>query len=132
MRYLFIMVFSISCLLSVHAQANGQLLNSEGLRKTVTGKTIFLPVALGVELPIRYRPGGKMTGKISKMIKIIDRSAPLNDKGRWWVKNNQLCQKWRNWLDGRSFCYRIKKIGAKKVQWYRNDGKSGTARISSH
>src|SRR6478752_10372593 len=49
-------------------------------------------------------------------------------QGKWWVENDQLCQKWTSWMDGQSYCYKLTLDGS-KVTWVRNDGHSGTARI---
>jgi hypothetical protein len=51
------------------------------------------------------------------------------DRGKWWVENDQLCQKWNSWMDGQSYCYKLT-LNGDKVTWVRNDGRSGTARIS--
>lgn len=107
-------------------------LEGDVLRKTVSGNTVFLSVAFGVELPIRYQASGKMSGKLGEIVKIVDRKAPLKDKGRWWVKQDQLCQRWQNWLDGKAFCYRLQKVSATRIRWKRNDGKTGVARIMRH
>ena len=51
-----------------------------------------------------------------------------SDNGKWWVENDQLCQKWTSWMDGKQYCYKLTQQGA-SVRWVRNDGRSGTARI---
>jgi len=34
-----------------------------------------------------------------------------------------------SWMDGKTYCYKLTRNGS-TVQWVRNDGRSGTARIS--
>jgi hypothetical protein len=41
---------------------------------------------------------------------------------------NQLCQRWTSWMEGQTYCYKLTCQGD-TVQWFRNDGRSGTARI---
>jgi hypothetical protein len=52
------------------------------------------------------------------------------DTGRWWISKDQLCQKWKNWQGGKSYCYKLKRNG-QNVVWVRDDGRRGTARIGS-
>ena len=54
----------------------------------------------------------------------FSRGDGASDSGKWWVDNDQLCQKWTSWMDGKSYCYKLTQNGA-SVQWVRNDGHSG-------
>ncbi|MGH6792197.1 MAG: hypothetical protein ACRECF_05600 [Methyloceanibacter sp.] len=102
-------------------------LNGDELRKAISGKTVFLNVS-GFELPIRYAATGRMSGKMSTMAASFSRGDGSSDTGKWWVSDGQLCQQWKSWMDGKSYCYKLTQKGA-HVQWVRNDGRSGTARI---
>lgn len=102
-------------------------LDGDGLRKAISGKTVFLNVS-GFELPIRYAANGRMSGKMSTMAASFSRGDGSSDTGKWWVSDGQLCQQWNSWMDGKSYCYKLTQKGA-HVQWVRNDGRSGTARI---
>jgi len=102
-------------------------LAGDELRSAVSGKTIYLNVS-GFELPIRYNANGRMSGKMGTVAASFSRGAGASDSGKWWVDNDQLCQKWTSWMDGKSYCYKLTQNGA-SVQWVRNDGHSGTARI---
>ncbi|MEX2165481.1 MAG: hypothetical protein WD852_00435 [Methyloceanibacter sp.] len=102
-------------------------LNGDELRKAISGKTVFLNVS-GFELPIRYAATGRMSGKMSTMAASFSRGDGSSDTGKWWVSDGQLCQQWKSWMDGKSYCYKLTQKGA-RVQWVRNDGRSGTARI---
>jgi hypothetical protein len=102
-------------------------LDGDGLRKAISGKTVFLNVS-GFELPIRYATNGRMSGKMSTMAASFSRGDGSSDTGKWWVSDGQLCQQWKSWMNGKSYCYKLTQKGA-HVQWVRNDGRSGTARI---
>jgi hypothetical protein len=69
-----------------------------------------------------------MSGKMGAVTASFSRGDGASDSGKWWVENDQLCQKWTSWMDGKSYCYKLTQNGS-SVQWVRNDGRSGTARI---
>jgi hypothetical protein len=104
-------------------------LAGDGLREAITGKTVYLNIS-GFELPIRYLPNGRMRGKMGAITASFSRGDGSQDSGKWWVENDQLCQKWRVWMNGEQFCYKLT-LNGETVQWLRNDGRSGTARIGS-
>jgi hypothetical protein len=52
------------------------------------------------------------------------------DRGRWWVTDGKLCQKWFKWLDAQPSCMRLAQDG-NRIFWRRDDGVSGTATIVS-
>jgi len=103
-------------------------LAGDELRQAVSGKTVYLNIS-GFELPINYAANGRMTGKMSTVAASFSRGDGAQDRGKWWVANDQLCQQWTSWMDGKTYCYRLTRDGA-TVRWVRNDGRSGTARIS--
>ena len=82
----------------------------------------------GFELPIRYLANGRMSGSMGTVAASFSRGDGASDCGKWWVDNDQLCQKWTSWMDGKSYCYKLTRNGD-NVTWVRNDGRSGTARI---
>ena len=106
--------------------APAQLAGDE-LRQAVSGKTVYLNIS-GFELPINYAANGRMSGKMSTVAASFSRGDGAQDRGKWWVANDQLCQQWTSWMDGKAYCYRLTRDGA-TVRWVRNDGRSGTARI---
>jgi hypothetical protein len=99
----------------------------DDLRQAISGKTVYLNIS-GFELPIRYAPNGRMTGKMGTVAASFSRGDGASDSGKWWVVNDQLCQKWTAWMDGKSYCYKLTRHGS-TVTWIRNDGRSGTARL---
>jgi hypothetical protein len=107
-----------------------ELLTGEKLRKAVSGKTVYLMTPLGTEIPIRYSPNGQMHGRTSASLAALGGESVSSDTGRWWVVRERLCQRWNNWVDGRSYCYKFRMTGS-SVQWQRNDGTTGRARIAS-
>lgn len=112
----------------VTGHAGQEALSGDKLRKAVTGRTIYLATPFGIELPIRYRANGTMVGKGQMLASFMSRKGVATDKGKWWIAKDQLCQKWQNWLEGKSYCFSLKQKGT-KVTWVRNDGRRGTARI---
>jgi hypothetical protein len=102
-------------------------LSGEELRKAIIGKTVFLNIS-GFELPIRYAANGRMSGKMGTVAASFSRGDGSQDTGKWWVSDGQLCQQWRTWMEGKSHCYKLSRSGA-TVQWVRDDGRTGTARI---
>ena len=114
-------------LASVPAMAESISLAGDELRQAVTGKTVYLNVS-GFDLPIRYAANGHMSGRMGAVAASFSRGDGASDTGKWWVANDQLCQQWSSWMDGKAYCYKLTRNGS-SVQWTRNDGHSGTARI---
>jgi len=102
-------------------------LAGDELRQAIVGKTVYLNVS-GFELPIRYAANGRMTGKMGTVAASFSRGDGASDSGKWWVADDQLCQKWTSWMDSKQYCYKLTRKGA-AVHWVRHDGRSGTARI---
>jgi hypothetical protein len=107
--------------------AGDTTLSADELRHAVTGKTVYLEVS-GFELPIHYVGNGRMSGSMGTVAATLSMGDPASDNGRWWIEANQLCQRWTSWLEGQTHCYRLTHQGD-SVQWFRDDGHSGTARI---
>jgi hypothetical protein len=107
------------------------ILTGGKLREAISGKTIYLMTPVGAEIPIRYQANGTMHGTSSATLAALAGESVSKDTGRWWIVREQLCQQWKNWSDSRSHCYKLRTAGS-NVQWRRNDGQSGTARIASN
>lgn len=108
-------------------EANAETLSGDELRNAISGKTVFLKIS-GFELPIQYAPRGTMKGSMGTVAAALARGDGSSDRGKWWVDGGQLCQKWNSWMEGQTYCYTLSRNG-NDVQWVRNDGRSGTARI---
>ena len=100
-------------------------LGGDELRKAISGKTVYLNIS-GFELP--NAGSGRMSGKMSTIAASLSRGDGSSDTGKWWVKNDQLCQRWSSWMDGKTYCYKLTRNGS-SVRWVRNDGHSGIARM---
>ncbi|NJM34018.1 MAG: hypothetical protein HC850_04110 [Rhodomicrobium sp.] len=114
---------------SAFASQNFDLLTGKRLHQAVSGKTVYIQTPLGSEIPIRYQANGTMTGVSSARLAALAGESVNTDRGRWWVRRAELCQQWNKWSEGRLHCYKLRMSGS-QVHWSRNDGKSGTARVS--
>jgi len=103
---------------------NGQLFG-ESLRAAVSGKTVYLATPVGA-LPISYRPNGTMLGRSGRLAMYVGSES---DYGTWWISRDRLCQRWDTWLEGKAYCYTMRRDGD-VVHWSRNDGRTGTAMIA--
>ena len=108
------------------ASADVGTLDGDGLRKAVTGKTLTIETPMG-DLPISFAADGTMTGRSPDMASYLGRA---NDRGTWWITSDQLCQRWKTWLDGKAFCFTLRKDGS-QVHWTRNDGLKGVLVVSN-
>jgi hypothetical protein len=105
--------------------AEQSALSGDALKAAVSGRTVRLETPFG-GLPISYRPDGSMTGAAGSLASYTGSSA---DQGTWWVAKDKLCQRWDKWLDGKSYCFTLRRDGS-VVHWTRNDGQSGVATIA--
>lgn len=121
------LVVAMALSLPAAVRAEPVELKGDGLRQAVSGKTVFLRIS-GFELPISYSANGRMSGKMGAVAASFARGDGAQDRGKWWVEGDRLCQQWSSWMDGKTYCYRLTVAGA-TVRWVRNDGRSGTARI---
>lgn len=109
------------------ADANDfRVLDEDSLRAAVSGKTVRLDTRIG-SIPISFRSDGTMTGRASELANYLGRGY---DTGTWWIDDNKLCQRWKLWLDGQSYCFTIRQSG-QRVQWTRDDGVKGTLTVSN-
>ena len=106
------------------AAADFRVLDSAALREAVSGKTVRLETAVG-SIPINFKADGTMVGRTLDMISYLGRGY---DQGTWWIDGNQLCQKWKLWLDAKPYCFVLRQVG-EKVRWTRNDGLEGTISV---
>ena len=103
-------------------------LSGDELKRTISGKEVYLATPFGGEFPLNYRADGVVDGS-GKAIG-LGRFMQPNDSGKWWVDGEKLCQKWKSWYDGKPFCFTVTAKGPNSIAWTRDDGLSGTARIS--
>jgi hypothetical protein len=120
----------VACLLILSgspARAEPQALGPDALKQALSGKTVFLDTPFGVAVPITYHGNGLMSGKAGLLSYFLGAE---NDRGRWWVLEGKLCQRWFKWLDAEPSCMRLTFDG-NKIAWRRDDGLAGTATIAS-
>ncbi len=109
------------------ALANEGQLRTDEIRELVTGRRIYLATPLGGEIPLFYRPDGRVDGSGEAVG--LGRWLKPKDSGRWWVEQNRLCQQWQSWYDGERMCFTLSRAGENKVSWRRDNGESGLARV---
>ncbi len=105
----------------------GEKLAGNKIAPLIAGKRIYLSIPFGGELPLYYRADGYVDGS-GEAIGLGRFLAP-SDSGKWWVENNQLCQQWSKWYDGRVFCFKLEKLTENQLVWRRDDGEEGLARL---
>lgn len=110
------------------ASTGTQKLSGDELRAAIAGKRVYLAVPLGGEFPLFYQSNGRVDGSGEAVG--LGRFLKPTDSGRWWVSGEKLCQKWQSWYDGRVFCFTVSRSTPGKINWVRDDGMSGTARIA--
>lgn len=96
--------------------------------QTIGDKTVTL-LTLGFKFPLYYAANGAVTGD-GTAVGLAQYFTP-KETGRWWVENDQLCQKFPTWYKGKTFCFSLKSAGKNRLNWTRDDGFSGKALISS-
>lgn len=105
----------------------GAPLRGKAIKNAVTGKRIYLAVPFGGELPLYYKKDGSVDGS-GEAVGLEKFLAPT-DQGRWWVKDDNLCQQWQSWYEGKVFCFTLETLPDDKIVWRRDDGEEGIARI---
>lgn len=101
----------------------------EAIAGLVSGKTFLLDTPIGSVIPINFKEDGTMTAKVNSAT-IAGVLGAASDSGKWWVEKAKLCQRWKVWFDKENQCLKLRQAGS-TIHWLRDDGKSGTARISS-
>ena len=103
-------------------------LAGDDLKRTISGKAVYLATPFGGEFPLNYRADGVVDGSGTAIG--LGKFMQPTDSGRWWVDGEKLCQKWRSWYDGKPFCFTVQNAGENRISWVRDDGLKGTARIA--
>ncbi|MDZ7824399.1 MAG: hypothetical protein U5K75_10450 [Ahrensia sp.] len=98
------------------------------MKNFVNGKRVFLKIPFGGEFPLYYQTNGKVSGDGTKTG--LGRYFAPKETGNWYVRGNNLCQQFPTWYKGRVSCFTITKTGANTLNWKRNDGYTGRARIA--
>jgi len=101
-------------------------LSSDEIKSTISGKVVVLKTMLG-SMPLTYGTGGSVTGDGSGSG--LGKFFAPKETGKWWVKDDSMCQKFPTWYNSRVFCFKLESTGPGKLNWKRDDGYSGTAVI---
>ena len=107
--------------------AGNTSLSADELRRAVAGKTVYLDVS-GFELPIRYLDNGRMSGTMGTVAATLS-IGDLCIGQRRLVDRGQLSLPAVDKLVGQQNLLLKRTRRGDTVQWFRNDGRSGTARI---
>jgi len=121
-RLLLVLVIQLG--LACVALAEPAKLTGEALRQAVAGRTVLIETPIG-SFPIRYDSDGTMTGQAPVFVASLGTE---RDRGRWWIADDRLCQRWHRWVAAKPYCFKLRQVGA-VVHWLRDDGLSGTATI---
>ncbi|MBB4955096.1 hypothetical protein H4S14_003053 [Agrobacterium vitis] len=111
---------------TAHASGSGRYKSAE-IREGIIGKRIYLATPMGGEFPLNYRKNGVVDGDGEALG--LGRFVKPNDTGKWWIADDQLCQRFTTWYKGAPMCFELYKTGDKSLNWIRNNGQKGTARI---
>ena len=112
-------------LLSNDVFSNTRDLTTGEIRRTITGALIHMHTPIGTVVPVKYAADGTLSGEAGAVAFFL---GSATDRGKWWVKDRQLCQKWNVWFRGKARCIRVKRVG-RKFYWRDGKGESGTATI---
>ena len=108
------------------AYAGEDALTGPALQNAVAGRTVYINTPMG-EVPIRYAKNGGVSGYTE--LAVLDGETTTRDRGRWWVSENKLCIRCRNWMSGATHFFTMHRVSPTLVRWRREDGKSGLARL---
>jgi hypothetical protein len=126
-----IMKNALAALLALAISGSSALateLDAKAIKETISGRKVVLST-MGFDFPLFYGANGQVTGDGSEVG--LSKYFSPKETGRWWVENDKLCQQFPTWYKGKTWCFDLKKVDAKRLNWTRDDGFSGKARITS-
>ena len=119
---------AVAILGATGSPAEAGRLAGDDVRDTIGGRTVVMQ-AMGASMPIAYRSNGTMSGSMQGYVAAMAGESKSRDSGKWWIKGSQLCQRWNNWLGGKTYCFSLQQRGA-TIHWTSTSGHRGTARVS--
>ncbi len=122
----FAVATALLCLMAGNASA--QFLSGTDIKGLIGGKRVHLATGYGIEFPLKYASNGRVTGDGSGTT--LGQYMAPKETGSWWVSGNRMCQQFPTWYDGRQFCFKLRQTGPNTLEWVRDDGYSGRARIT--
>lgn len=117
----------LAVLVATAASKSVWAMSGEEIANLIVDKKVLLSTSYG-KMPLRYRSDKSVVGDGSNT-GLIRFFAP-KETGKWWIADDRLCQQWPSWYKGKPFCFTIKKTSENSIRWVREDGYSGTAKIS--
>jgi hypothetical protein len=108
------------------ALAEPASMRGQAIKELVPGSVIHIDTPLGSTLPVRFTDDGLMSGEAGGLASYL---GSATDRGKWWVENDKLCQKWFKWFDAEIKCLQLRQQG-QRIFWNSDDGKTGTATIA--
>lgn len=102
-------------------------LSEDDIKRHIVGHRIHLAAPFGGEFPLNYRRSGVVDGNGDALG--LGRFVKPADSGRWWVRGGKLCQQFKTWYSGSVLCFDLAWTGERRLQWVRDNGDTGTARI---
>ncbi|MEI8145263.1 MAG: hypothetical protein WCH83_07365 [Alphaproteobacteria bacterium] len=121
--------FVAASLLAGVTSASATPLSGDDIRRDIVGRNIYLAAPLGGEFPLNYRTSGRVDGDGAALG--LGRFIRPRDSGRWWISGNRLCQQFSTWYDGSPMCFDLTRAGPNRLNWVRDNGQRGTARIGA-
>ena len=91
-------------------------------RSLFEGRTLVVLSRLG-KLVLNFGADGTLSGNAGA-------ASPPSDRGRWWVKDSQMCVQWQNWLAAAAHCFGVVVVDASVLHWQGDDGEVGTAQFT--
>ena len=116
----------LAIFMACQAPVSAKNLSGNQINRLISGKKVVLQTSFGA-FPLRYNASRRVTGDGTGLG--LARFFAPKETGKWWVKSNQLCQKFPTWYRGQTLCFSLQKAGTNKLRWRRDDGYSGTAVI---
>ena len=116
----------VICTLASSPAFASQLSGPE-IKSAIAGKQVMLRTFWG-GFPLRYASGGAVTGD-GTALGLAKYFSP-KETGKWWIAGNKLCQQFPTWYDGKQFCFTLARTNTTTLKWVRDDGYSGTAKIT--
>ncbi len=108
--------------------ASAEFLSGDQIKGLIGGKRVYLATGYGIEFPMQYARNGRVTGDGTGTV--LGKYFAPKETGNWWVAGDRMCQKFPTWYEGRPLCFKLRKTGSTTLNWYRDDGAKGSARIA--